>query len=223
MAPQEPQAEKPQIGDRLKAIIDKLNLTQDQIAKIQAMIQQRPKPDEAEVQARVDQIKALLSAPVVDVAALAAHIEHDRQQIHKRLATMVDVVTGIQAILTPEQRAILAKIPPAEDAPQPDITADLDLTDQQKAAIESLRPVAADTSLRKAIHDFMVSGDKAALAKAINDSADRLPSATAIASGLASLSQDQRQKLIDLVAERIEAKKEAVAEKVSQMAPAAQP
>jgi Spy/CpxP family protein refolding chaperone len=212
----EAEAEAEPVGNRFQQIIDQLKLTKDQVAKIQDLIQQRPKMDEDAIKARVETLKGILSAPVVDVNALTAHIEQDRQHIHKRLANLIGVITGIQAILTPEQRDILAKMPPPPPVQQPDLAADIGLTDQQKAALEAMRPTAADQSLRQAIHNFMVSGDRNALQAAVDASIDRLPSATTIANALASLTQQQRQKLIDAVAERIGTRKEAAAANLNQ-------
>jgi len=217
MADQADADEQPPVGNRFQQIVDQLKLTKDQVAKIQDIIQQRPKRDEAAIKARVEALKGLLSAPVVDVNALTNHIEQDRQHIHKRIQDMIGVITAIQAVLTPEQRDMVAKMPPVTDAEKPPSLGDeLGLTEQQKSALEAMRPKAADNALRTAIRAFMVSGDKDALQAAVDASIDRLPSATTIANAIASLSQQQRQKLIDIAAERIEARKEAAEAKLNQ-------
>lgn len=197
-------SEKPQVADRLEAIIERLNLSADQITSIQTLIQQQPKIDEQAIKARVAQIRELLAAPQVDVAALANHIAQDRAGIHRRVAAMIDVITGIRNILTPEQRQLLASLPapPAMQVPS-DLASDLHLSEQQKAALAALRPTLADSGLQSAVHQFMATGDRDALKTAIDTAIEKLPAAADVAGTLASLSQDQRQKLIAIASETL--------------------
>jgi len=191
------------IRDRLQAVISQLNLTKEQTDKIKNLLEQQKQPSSEVIQQRSEALEKLLSEEKVDVKKLAEHFDQDEDQIHNRLANMTGIVIGIREILTPDQRAKLASIPPPDaDERRADIVAALKLTPQQQQALEALRPTGADRMLRQAVRDFIQNGDKAALAKAVAESADRLPSPETMATALAGLSLEQRQKLLDLVADR---------------------
>jgi hypothetical protein len=213
------QAAEAEAPDPMEARIAALNLSAEQLQQIQALFQKmQPAANGDTAQERVEKLKAMLAAKDVTVPDLVAHINESRQLIRDRRQALEEAVIGIRDILTPEQRTQIAQMPPPEETHSPlEIAEDLKLNDEQIKALAPLHPADADKVMREAIRQFMQSGDKAALGQAIDASVDKLPSAEAVATAMASLTHEQRQKLIELAegrAEEAEAKVEKAKEQI---------
>ncbi|MBC7545500.1 MAG: hypothetical protein H7338_22455 [Candidatus Sericytochromatia bacterium] len=190
----------PAIGQRMPQQDSELNFSQEQQKQLQAIMQKFvPKGTANEIKQRAQQLQQILSAPQVDVQALATHIGKDRQQLQAHVQDIVNALAEMRQVLTVEQRVTFAKLIQSQQADTSDDSLQgLNLSQQQQQALAAIGPQAMHAALAPAIQQFLPSGDKQALQTAIQQGFAQLPQPQMVASVIAGLSQDQRQKLLQM-------------------------
>lgn len=179
---------------------DPLNLTQEQIQRLQTFMQRQTAQEPvAAVQERMQRLSRLLTAPTVDVQALTQHLEQDRDRSANQIDQTVAYWVEMRDILTEQQRAKLRQLiegqPAAETGEFPQ---QLNLTDEQKQALRSLQSPQADQTSQRAIVIFMQDSDQAKLRDALERAQTLMPDARTVAAALASLTPQQRQQLFSM-------------------------
>lgn len=178
---------------------DPLNLTQEQIQRLRAIMQRQGGRESREaMQARIKRLEAILTAPQIDVQALTEHLRQERDQMRTRLADTISHLVQFHAILTPEQRLRLRDLigqAPEEAGPQDELATRLNLTAEQQAALKSLHAPEAGKAFRKAFRRFLRTGDQESLRANLEDAVSMLPDPENVANAIAGLTPEQRKQL----------------------------
>lgn len=196
-AQQVPQGPSMQQGPDMQGQ-DPLNLTQEQIQRLQNFMQRQAAQEQpGAVRARLQRFQHIVLAPQVDVVALAQHLEEDRARMRARIAQTVAYWQELRDTLTPEQTATLVQLITTQPAPgpAPEPPSQLGLTEAQKQALKSLQSPEADQAIQQAIIAFLQQGDSGVLASAMEQAQALMPSSAQVAQVLAGLSLQQRQAL----------------------------
>jgi Spy/CpxP family protein refolding chaperone len=99
-------------GARLDKMLDEVNATADQRAKIHAIHDQLVTKRKALQATRKDDLKALLAqwdAATPDSAAIHAKIDQRAQAMQSFAHDVADALVQVHGVLTPDQRATLSK------------------------------------------------------------------------------------------------------------------
>lgn len=195
-----------------------LNLTDAQKAQLKAIAQKhRGEREKGQFKAQREQLRALLSAPQVDGAALKAFFNARLQAMETHAAKRAAMMSEMRAVLTTEQRAQLVKslneAKPNPHKPRFDgmrkmfrdrLLADLNLTAAQKATFDALQAKmdalmadgAGHRAGKAAFATFIETGDAAAFQASMKANiAGKAPVDELVAVAV-SLDQGQRQKLL---------------------------
>jgi Spy/CpxP family protein refolding chaperone len=204
-----------------------LNLTDAQKAQMKAIAQKhRGTAQKGDRKAQRDQLRALLSAPKVDGAALRNFLNARAAEMEANAGHRAAMMTEMRAILTPDQRAKLVK---SLNAARPDgkqagkdgaksaerfegkrkamrdkLTADLKLTPAQQSAFDALQAKVmanhADPANRQAgraaLARFVETGDAAAFQSTMKAQRQGKLPVNELVAVAESLTQAQRQKLL---------------------------
>jgi Spy/CpxP family protein refolding chaperone len=192
-----------------------LGLTDAQQAQIKAILEQH-KPPQADGQAHLAELKALVLADTVDPAALKALADQRKAEFQSHQAERLAVAGELRAVLTDDQRtkllALLAKDPPPFKAHldafrariHERLAADLGLSADQQAALTALDEQAKampdparGKAMREAVAAFVQSGDQAALGTAMRAQLDGKSPVDQLIAFAASLDKAQRTKLVE--------------------------
>jgi Spy/CpxP family protein refolding chaperone len=204
-----------------------LKLTDAQKAQLKAIAQKhRGTAQKGDRKAQRDQLRALLSAPKVDGAALRNFLNARVAEMDAKAGHRAAMMTEMRAVLTPEQRAKLVK---SLNTARPDgkqagkdgakaanrfegkrkamrdkLTADLKLTPAQQSAFDALQPkvmaMHADRANRQAGRQafarFVETGDAAAFQATMKAQRQGKLPVNELVAVAESLTQAQRQKLL---------------------------
>lgn len=173
---------------------DPLNLSQTQQQQLQQIAQQA-QPDQASLDTWMQKFGDLLLANQIDVPALVQHLKQNRQQMVANVDKTIQALVATRNILTNEQRATFAQLQNQQPPDGYDALKDLNLTAEQRQALQAVEATAVQQATAKAIGQFMQSGDQQQLRAAVQQAFDQMPQPEAIARAMASLSLDQRKKL----------------------------
>jgi|GEM_PF-2303105 protein CpxP len=202
----------------VQGLFGPLNLTTEQKQQLKAIAQKhRQEAKKGDHMAQIAQLKSLVLADTVDQAALMAFLSSHLADAQARIATRVDMLAGMRAVLTDDQRKALvdhlnqaggdarrAKFAKMGDQMAARLTQKLNLTADQKVAFDALRAKIKDLiagkreTMKQAFSAFVQTGDKAALTAALS-SATAKPPIDDVVAFVASLSHDQRQTAVDLI------------------------
>jgi protein CpxP len=200
-------------GHRMFAELKLTDAQKQKIKKIMAEARSERKEDR-------EALKELITAKTVDKEALSAAIQDKMANYGDKVDRKVSMLADIRAVLTPEQRDKAAELlreraTKAKShgerhkkirAKMSRIADKLEMTDDQRAkfkAVLDAYDAGSDArherwaAKKEAMAAFAESGDEAALRAALMAARPEIPVA-AIVDAMASLDQDQRQKLMKM-------------------------
>jgi hypothetical protein len=180
-------------ADAQAPIQDPLNLTQQQQ---QSLVQafQALAPDNS-LQTRVKALQDLLLAENVDLAALTASLTSSRQSLIENVDKVIAAFRSLRETLDVNQRnTLLALIQEqANQMAKPTLPDEFKLSKEQQEALTSLQPERGPIS--QALSNYLQSGNDDALRQVITADIAAMPTPDVVASALAGLSKEQRQKM----------------------------
>lgn len=192
------------------AFLAGVDLTTAQTTALTAIAERaRPPADAGAAKARADRFAALMAAPTLDEAALAAFLREGAQGAAKVRAGLVAMYVSVHETLTPSQReaaaaAIQAQLDrpaaqpsaaPAEQAGQQPANG-LTLTAQQQALFAATASPPTDPRPGlKALVTLMRTGNKAPLEASLAPKTDPEARVAALVKAFASLTPAQRKQL----------------------------
>lgn len=180
-----------------------LKLTPQQKKEIFSLIAEHRRKVGTSLFSQARKLRALIKGADFNAIKFAERLKADRESILERIPQVVETLVKIRNVFTPEQRTVLRerlsdKL--ATIAEEDTETADqLNLTSEQRAKLEKLRPQIAGRMFRHALRTFIEDGDREVLTSALEGAIDQLPAPGVIANALASLTPEQRQKFVDMV------------------------
>jgi hypothetical protein len=180
-------------ADAQTPIQDPLNLTQQQQQSLMQAFQSLG-PDDS-LQTRVKAMQDLLLAENVDLAALTAALTSSRQSLVENVDKVIAAFRSLRETLDVNQRNTLMAIiqEQANQMAKPSFPAELKLSKEQQAALTSLQPERSPVS--QALSNYLQTGNEDALRQAISADIAAMPTPAIVASALAGLAKDQRQKM----------------------------
>lgn len=208
---QAPQQQQPPEVTEIFPFLADIGLTASQKGEIRSLLEQQEAPvSRDEAQQRGERFLELLSSRTLDEEALetffATSVEESRQQT----MAAVRLFTGIRDTLTARQRSEAARqirdslqeteeapqqAPPNTEAPQ-EQPLDLNLTDEQQAAFDALRPEADPQASVEALAAFFEEGDEAALQEAMLGDESVEDQVEQLVAAYAGLTYQQRRQLV---------------------------